>query len=235
MDVQFLEFFSENQLGQQEAWIWFLIVPILMILGFITYNYLKGDTMAILGMQQAGKTTILRYMKDLPFDSSYRPTDKEPYEKFEWKVGDRKIKSGIDIGGGDEWVKENYPNLIKENEIIMFVFNAKLFWDSEKYRRITLARLDFVFEQIKESKDSIDDFIKDHFALIGTHADLITESPKSVVQKIQRDYQDKSYSKIFKNNFAILDLTSSEDFDKFIEKVFKKDGFLKKSIKFFRL
>lgn len=233
MDVQFLEIFSENQLGQQEAWIWFLIVPILMILGLITYNYLKGDTMAILGMQEAGKTTILRYMQGLPFDSTYVPNGNEPYKKFDWKVGNRTIKAGIDIGGGDEWVKENYSNLIKENEIIMFVFNAKDFLDSDKSRIKTLARLDFVFEKIKESKDDMDDFIKNHFALIGTHADLITESPKSVVRKIQRDYQNKSYSKIFKCNFAILDLTSSEDFDKFIEKVFKKDGFLKKLIKFF--
>ena len=229
MDVQFLENFSENQLGQQEAWIWFLIIPILILLGFITYNCLKGDTMAILGMQGAGKTTILRYMHGYSFDSSYPSGNgNEPYKKFDWEVVNRTIKAGIDIGGGDEWVKENYSNLIKENEIIMFVFNAKDFLDSDKYKLKTLARLDFVFEKIKESKDDMDDFIKNHFALVGTHADLITESPKSVVHKMQRDYQDKSYSKIFKYNFAILDLTSSEDFDKFIEKVFKKDGFVEK-------
>lgn len=221
MDVQFLEFFSENQLGQQEAWIWFLIIPILILLGIITYHCLKGDKMAILGMQESGKTTILRYMQGYTYNSSYKPSGKEKYERFDWKVGDRTIKAGVDIGGGDEWVKDNYPVLIANNDIIMFVFNADEFLNSNKYKRSTLGRLDFVFENIKEKKGgNLDDFIKNHFALIGTHADFIDESPKSVIQKIQRDCQNKSYSKIFKDNFAILDLTSSEEFNKFIKKIF---------------
>lgn len=219
MDVQFLENFSENQLGQQEAWIWFLIIPILILLGIITYNVLKGDKMAILGMHGAGKTTILRYMQGYTYDSTYKPSGTDPYKSFDWKVGDRTIEAGVDIGGGKEWVKENYPNLIKDNDIIMFVFNASEFLNSNIYKRDTLARLDFVFEIIKKEK-KVDDFIKNHFALIGTHADLINESPKSLIQKIQRECQDKSYSKIFKNNFAILDLTSSDEFNNFIKKVF---------------
>ena len=219
MDVQFLEFFSENQLGQQEAWVWFLIIPLLLLLGIITYNVLKGDKMAILGMHGAGKTTILRYMQGYTYDSTYKPSGTDPYKSFDWKVGDRTIEAGVDIGGGKEWVKENYPNLIKDNDIIMFVFNASEFLNSNIYKRDTLARLDFVFEIIKKEK-KVDDFIKNHFALIGTHADLINESPKSLIQKIQRECQDKSYSKIFKNNFAILDLTSSDEFNNFIKKVF---------------
>lgn len=221
MDVQFLEIFSENQLGQQEAWIWFLIIPILILLGIITYHCLKGDKMAILGMQESGKTTILRYMQGLTYDSTYKPSVTDPYKSFDWKVGDRTIEAGVDIGGGDDWVKYNYPRFIADNDIIMFVFNAYEFLNSNKYKRSTLGRLDFVFENIKEKKGgNLDDFIKKHFALIGTHADLINESPKSVIQKIQRECQDKSYSKIFKNNFAILDLTSSDEFNNFIKKVF---------------
>ena len=219
MDVQFLEFFSENQLGQQESWVWFLIIPLLLLLGIITYNVLKGDKMAILGMHGAGKTTILRYMQGYTYDSTYKPSGTDPYKSFDWKVGDRTIEAGVDIGGGKEWVKENYPNLIKDNDIIMFVFNASEFLNSNIYKRDTLARLDFVFEIIKKEK-KVDDFIKNHFALIGTHADLINESPKSLIQKIQRECQDKSYSKIFKNNFAILDLTSSDEFNNFIKKFF---------------
>jgi len=221
MDVQFLEKVSTCQLEQQEAWIWFLIIPILILLGVIVYHCLKGDKMAILGMQEAGKTTILRYMQGYTYDSSYRSSGYEKYERFDWKVGDRTIKAGVDIGGGDDWVKSTYPVLIADNDIIMFVFNAYEFLNSNKYKRSTLGRLDFVFENIKEKKGgNLDDFIKNHFALIGTHADFINESPKSVIQKIQRDCQDKSYSKIFKNNFAILDLTSSDEFNNFIKKVF---------------
>ena len=97
MDVQFLEIFSENQLGQQEAWIWFLIIPILILLGIITYHCLKGDKMAILGMQESGKTTILRYMQGLTYDSTYKPSGTDPYKSFDWKVGDRTIEAGVDI------------------------------------------------------------------------------------------------------------------------------------------
>ena len=210
-----------QQINQvQIAWIWFLAIPLLLFLGWITYNLLKGDNMVILGMPMSGKTTMLRHMQGLPFDPTYIPTQKDLYKEFDWTIGDRTIKAGVDLSGDDAWVKENYPKLIEDNEIIFFVFDAFEFEDDPSYRRGTLARLDFTFEQIKEKKGDVFSFIEHHFALIGTHADKISDSPKYLIRKWQKDYSEKSYNKIFKNNIAVLDMRNVDELNDFLKRIF---------------
>lgn len=212
---------SQQMDNVQFSWIWFLLIPYLIFLGYITYSELRGDTMAILGMHMSGKTTLLRHMQGLPLDPHYKPTEIVPYKKFDWKIGDRKIKAGVDLGGGDEWVKDNYPKLIAENDIIIFVFDAYEFENDTVYKRATLGRIDFVFDFIFKIKQEPNSFIKNHFALIGTHSDKIrSESPRSLIRKWQKDYSEKPYSKVFKNNIALLDMRNADEINTILKRLF---------------
>lgn len=213
---------SQQMDNVQFSWIWFLLIPYLIFLGYITYSELRGDTMAILGMQMSGKTTLLRHMQGLPFDPYYKPTEAPLYKEVNWKIGDRKIKAGVDLGGGNEWVKDNYPELIAKNDIIIFVFDAYEFENDIDYKRSTLGRIDFVFNLIeREKRQELDSFIEHHFALIGTHSDKIrSESPRSLIRKWQKDYSEKPYSKVFKNNIALLDMRNADEINTILKKLF---------------
>lgn len=212
---------SQQMDNVQFSWIWFLLIPYLIFLGYITYSELRGDTMAILGMQMSGKTTMLRHMQEKELDPTYKGTrKKEIYKDIRWKIGNRTIKTVADLGGGDEWVRDNYLSLIEENDIIIFVFDASEFENNLSYRRDTLGRLDFTFEKIREKKSDVESFIKNHFALIGTHSDKISDSPISLIRKWQKDYSEKPYSKIFKNNIAVLNMTNADELNNFLNKLF---------------
>lgn len=172
-------------------------------------------------MHMSGKTTMLRHMQEKEFDPTYEGTrKKEIYKDIRWKIGNRTIKTVADLGGGDEWVRDNYPGLIEENDIIIFVFDASEFENNWYYRRKTLGRLDFTFEKIREKKSDVESFIKNHFALIGTHSDKISDSPKSLIRKWQKDYSEKPYSKIFKNNIAVLNMTNADELNKILKRLF---------------
>jgi len=206
----------------QEAFFWFIPVIVaaavattVIIIALITTS---GKTLAIIGMQMAGKTTMWNMLRNGYSDKNYSPTGKEQVGEFVLKNGDRqiKIKKSLDVGGGDEYLKLYWNQLIKENEIIIFIFNIQKYLNDLEYQRQTNARLDFICEKASESNREMKNMV-----MIASHIDLFPSGEqKDADQKVLRAMTGKSYEKMFKENYCAINLTDKPSIDKLVNEIF---------------
>ena len=121
----------------QEAFIWFIpfIVTAVGLVGVVTIAVITSDvepvsgkTIAVLGMQGAGKTQFLAHLRNMSYKTLSASLGVEKYSTFSTKIGGRKvqIEGGMDIPGGDEYIRAYYADLIKKNETIFFFFNTHM-------------------------------------------------------------------------------------------------------------
>lgn len=209
----------------QEAFIWFipLIVAGVGIVGAVTIAAITSDvepvtgkTIAVLGMQGAGKTHFLAHLRNMNYKKFSASLGAEKYSTFSTKIGDRivKIEGGMDVPGGEEYIRTYYVDLIKKNETIFFLFNTHMYLSDETYNLNTRARLDFINDRIKNTNKKV--------VVIGTFADQFNDENKrkSAFNKILESVNNKPYSPLFKINFAILDMRDKEMLFKFLAKIF---------------
>lgn len=197
------------------AWIFIVFKPI-----FSPTEELKGKTLAILGMPEAGKTQFLRNLQGKKYEKYESTNSAVNYEDFYYAHGERRIKiaRGRDIGGAEENIKPYWKKMIEENEIILFIFDISQYFSNDDYREKTNARLDFINTKIEDKKE---------WAIIGSHVD----KAKGKVEKEEKDNTDaltqmrkytegKSYQRLIEKNFFACNLTDSENFRMIISKLF---------------
>lgn len=174
----------------------------------------NGDKLAVLGMQGAGKTRFLCFLRGVPYVE--QQTAYEKYPEFSYKIDDKitiKIKSGYDIGGGKTYIRE-YDNLIKESKVILFMFNISryLAYD-QRYVRDTNSRLDLIKGYVDTEEKNI--------VIIGTHKDLLNIDDNEIKRKFDELMNGKPYSDMVKNIF-LVDLTDKADICTVTKEIFKK-------------
>ncbi len=209
----------------QEAFIWFIpfIVAGVGLVGAVAIAAITSDvepvsgkTIAVLGMQGAGKTQFLAHLRNMSYKTLSASLGVEKYSTFSTKIGGRKvqIEGGMDIPGGDEYIRAYYADLIKKNETIFFFFNTHMYLSDEIYNLNTRARLDFINDRIKGSNKKV--------VIIGTFADQFEDDNKrkSAFNKILNSVNNKPYGPLFKINFAILDMRKKEMIFDFLAKIF---------------
>ena len=209
----------------QEAFIWFIplifagvgLVGVVAIAAITSdVEPVSGKTIAVLGMQGAGKTQFLAHLRNMSYKTFSASLGVEKYSTFSTKIGGRevKIEGGMDVPGGDEYVRTYYADLIKKNETIFFFFNTHSYLSDEIYNLNTRARLDFINEKIKDTSKEV--------VIIGTFADRFEDDNKrkSAFNKILNSVNNKPYGPLFKINFAILDMRKKEMIFDFLAKIF---------------
>lgn len=220
--------------GSQLTFAWFWLIPI-AIAALTTViaiansdststTKLVGKSLGILGMQEAGKTQILRNFQGKPY-RQYEATSTEDYSEFETKIGDRTIKfqQGRDIGGGDMYIRDYYEDFIKNKDIILFVFDVYRYLRNSDYAKDVRARLDFIYDKLNRKKaDGVNDelwsiLLNKKYMTIGSHMDKLSESEqKSAISSLQASVKAKPYSPMFHNNLLLCDLTKRDDFLKLL-------------------
>lgn len=181
---------------------------------------LKGKTLAILGMPEAGKTQFLRNLQGKKYEKCESTNGAVNYEDFYYAHGERRIKiaPGKDIGGAEENIKPYWKKMIEENEIILFIFDISQYFSNDEYRKNTNARLDFINKKIGDKKE---------WAIIGSHVDKAKgevkkeEKDNTGALTLMRKYTEgKEYQRLIEKNFFARNLTDSKHFHIIISKLF---------------
>ena len=179
------------------------------------YSKVKGKRLAVLGMKGAGKTRFYRYLQNKPYVEGESGIDE--YEEFEFKKQDGKtiyIRKGKDIGGSEDFINQ-YEDMIKECDILVFCFDIKRYLSDSTYEKQANARFEFVCRKFKELNRSKGNFVK-----IASHLDE-TKDPKSAIKQFNNLLKEKSYYNEFKYNlFFCADMTSRKDLEKIVKKIF---------------
>ena len=129
----------------------------------IDFDSSKKRSIAILGMKGAGKTTLWNSLQDKintdPIETSFDEVGKFYIKKD--GTFTVKLSPAIDIGGGDDYVK-NYGDIIKNETQIFFLFDIRAF---EKESRVILARVYKIISLVseKEIKGVSMQFVGTHF------------------------------------------------------------------------
>lgn len=217
-----------------------LVGGVLWVLIRTIFKRIEGKSIAVLGMQGAGKTHMLANMQDKEYIPN--PTiGVERYERFSIsKEGrDMIINSGKDIGGGVENCSNFYESMIKDSDIVFFLFDAYKYLSSEEYQKDAQARLDFIHRKTKVNQVAIFATHRDQFESIKmsdspTHyatpigKKLVSQLGKKHVSQLSADearvdilrtVYGKPYLELFKNNFCFLDMRDINEFRFYWEKI----------------
>ena len=178
--------------------------------------------LAILGPNEAGKTTLWNYFAGKPFSPIYKQTEGKETISFEaygvvWttqKPKDYKVK-GHDINGNEDYIRIYWKDLIKDSDMIIFVFNANKYLENElEYQRDVNQRLQFVKSTIEKQTDGK----KRKVWLLGSYADKLKnreEDWKKIINLInKKPYRDIS------NNSGCYNLTDAKELEKYYQKMF---------------
>lgn len=175
----------------------------------------RGRKIIVLGMQGAGKTTFLNSLRG-EYYQEVSPTAEEKYPKFSTKIGSRDvwISDGIDYGGGDAYVTQ-YEDMLKNKEIVFFVFDLSKYLTDIEYKRRTNSRLQLLYSIAK--RRSID--VNNNVVVIGSHYDEVKKKMKDVKNALS-ELQSKSYGEMFLSNVFAIDTRDEKNIDELKEKVF---------------
>ena len=192
----------------------------------------KEVGMAVLGIDQSGKTTWYDYL--CKTNRNQKGTTKDDIDAFTLKFDDGKkvhIKEGIDIGGGSVNVSPYYWNMIKENDVILFFFNAKKYIEETEYMRECNARLDFINNKIKiynytyNYTSDIIDIINNKrceskkIYIIMTFADQLKDRTEAY-NKAYELLKSRPYIKEMTDNFVLINMTDEQEKKELKEKMF---------------
>ena len=175
--------------------------------GLIAYKKLKGKKLGVLGMKRAGKTLFWYHLQDKKYvEGKDEDTINDNIPAFIVEgTNDKKLKiSGRDIGGGLDFFQDYYKNIIDECKYNVFIFDMYEYVNNKDYKNITNS----LFEVLYNYKC----FIKKPYAVIGTHLDQFTESPRTVQEKILTMLGNKPYKALLNSgNFYAIDMRIRND------------------------
>lgn len=169
---------------------------------------------AVLGMQESGKTQFLMTLKNEEY-SSYLQTAENEYDGFDVVLPSGKtikIASGIDLGGSDHYISE-YKRVSSGCDAVIFVFDAYKFKNNAEYRLKTRSRAQFFHDGL-----CIQDGNK---VIMGSFADKFTTKDELVkaIDYVHEHLKDV-YPNIKNSNFFIADMRDRELIMNCISKIF---------------
>ena len=176
----------------------------------------EKNKLGILGMQSAGKTRFLSFLRNIPFID--KGTEIEGYDPFIYNHDGKviHIDAGEDIGGGDLY-RDEYDRILKKSDVIFYFFDISKYLKNNTthgigYRRASNSRIEHISSAITGSKKNI--------ILVGTHFDLCSKGKSKVKSEFLKINEHKHYYTILKH-LELIDLTDENQIQNFTKKVFK--------------
>lgn len=182
----------------------YVVLSPFLLVGWI-YSEIFPDKektgLAIFGMIESGKTTIFNYLRN---ENAGPGTSIRTLDEFEYKLANGKtrlIKKGVDIGGGEEYIRKYYePMLLDTNyDVYFFVFNSFKYVNELTEQLNINARIEFIQKKNTNNKK---------IYLIGSHFDKFRLDESKVRSEIKTKVKDKSYVSLFNENLVLIDLTN---------------------------
>ena len=195
-----------------------------LIVSVLISSFLPGDaaSIAILGSQGAGKSTLWQQLQGILTDESYHPTlAEENINQFTINYDGKKkvIEKSKDFSGSHDVVKD-YGEIIKEGTFIYYLVDITTL---EAKKRETRARLKKIGEIIEKKK------LKDKVGLrlVATHfKEYIKNNPDKDINNARaelmsviglRDLKDVTIEDVV----MVAELTDKKDIRQFFEQIVK--------------
>lgn len=219
---------------QQAVFWWFIPIIIVAGLGLIIMSGdspkddFKGEksvNLAILGPNEAGKTTLWNFFRGTPDYKDYHETEGTISVSFitsniVWTAikpdkSESKLKfKGYDINGNGDFIRRDWEKLIEKSNMVIFVFNAYEYLKNTDYQRDINQRMQFVHSTVVKQTDGT----KRGIWLLGSYADKLSDRKKdweTIIDIIKK----KPYCEISNNN-ACINLTNGDELKKYYKKMF---------------
>lgn len=197
-----------------------LLKPVAVLLDWVFYEPptipVNAKKIAVLGMQESGKTQFLKTLQNIPY-SNYLETSEKEYESFDVTFPNGKtvkIESGIDIGGSDSLrFVGRYKEIAAGCDAVILVFDIYKFQNNDDYRLFTTSRFQFLHDGL--------DVPEEKKVVIGSFADkYTTEEEKLKAQKFVYEKLSDVYPKISAHNFFMRDMRDRNQILEVLQKVF---------------
>lgn len=156
-------------------------------------------------------------------------THKDTIEETDVRIGDKtyKLKESVDIGGGNDFVGEEYEKLIQNKDFVIFIFNAEKIMNSD-LEEINQVRARLIkLGQILRRSMADNKLLQVH--IIGSHLDKVLKNKNEynkkadeIIRKIEEKYFKELLNFDKEKHLVLLDLTTKDLVDKYKEKTFKK-------------
>ena len=173
---------------------------------------ISGTSLGILGMQEAGKTQLLRTLQNKPYSKRDEGTSTDDYAPFDITINGRqyKFQAGKDIGGDELYITPFYKQFIKDKDAVFFIFDVHRYLDDSEYAKNVKIRLSLVYRHLKKKHNN--QSISGKYLIIGSHMDELTSSQqKKTVKDVQASVAGKDYAALLLNNLLMCDLRNREE------------------------
>lgn len=217
--------------AQQEAIWWFLPVIFWAIIGGLGGAIIgciigsiwdactkKDIGMAVLGMRMAGKTLWYNYLTQDNRVGTTNATEKIRSFKMDFSNGRSvTVKQGIDIGGSEVNVQLFYEELIKENDVVLFLFNSYEYLNNLQYEREVNGRMAFIASKWNEHHP--DKELSKCIFVVATYADKLVDKEKGCKEIVDR-MSKRSFKDMIKQHLLLINMTDKKQVETMKEKIF---------------
>ena len=206
--------------------LWLIYIIAVAIFGGGTLILLKtrktqGQRLAVLGMKDAGKTRFYRFLQGKEYiEGLDNETEQDDIESFTYSCSNGskiKIQKGYDYGGGRDLIKTHYEDLLKDSDIVVFVFDMHKFLYDMEYQKET---------------NSIASLINDvnyknyNIVKIASHKDEFVLSKPSDKKQIYTEFSNviktkKYWNSIMEYNLFFADMRNNNELKIIADKIFK--------------
>lgn len=204
-----------------------IIIGIILYIVYVVFFSPKKQkviNIAIIGPEDSGKTILWHFLVGQPIPKGKHESQENvgtflvPMENSTIP-NSKKLNKGTlfnvrDLNGGEDFIRSRWKRLIKESDMIIFVFSSYEYLYSTEYQRDVNQRMLLVKKTIEKYSNSGNKSIY----LIGSYADLL-ENKKKEWTKILDLIKTKPYCDLANNNDC-LNMTSEKDLKEYYNKKF---------------
>lgn len=175
---------------------------------------LYGYRICIIGMEDAGKSTLYNYIKTKG-GNQCEETEEEYHVCLSYTDSrDKlfKISKGKYIG--NSFIQPWHKDLIKTNDSIVFLVDINRYCQEKSYRRTMHSFVEYINRKIP--KDSLEN--TRNIITLFTHADKL-ENVKDGINFFMDEISSKEYKDLVQKNYLPLNLRNANDMNKLLDKI----------------
>lgn len=174
---------------------------------------LYGYRICIIGMEDAGKSTLYNYIKTI--GGEYEETEEEYHMCLSYTDShDKLFKISIGKYIGNSFIQPWHKDLIKTNDSIVLLIDISRYCQEKGYRRIVHSFLEYIYRKMpKDSSENTRNIIT-----LLTHVDKL-ESVTDGINFFKSEICKKEYKDLVMKNYLPLNLQNTSDMNKLLAKI----------------